>query len=110
MTKKVTTAKKTVAKKATASKPEVKVTLTVNDYEVPMLAIENMKPRNVYISVKKACAILATRENPELMTSVEAYGRDLNRVDYGDGKGFKVGDTKLQAVLKHAKAIEKAIA
>ena len=110
MATKKTTAKKTATKKATTRKPRVKVTLSVNEYDIPMLAIENIAPRNVYISVKKACAILATRENPELISEVEAYGRQLKQVSYGDGKGFKVGDVKINAVLDNAKAIEKAIA
>lgn len=100
--------KKTVANKTKVS--AAKVTLTVNEYDVPMLAIENITPRNVYISVKKAAAILATKENESLLKPTEKYGRELFHVDYGTGKGFNVGAAKLTAVLENAELIEKAIA
>ena len=100
--------KKTVATKT--KKSAAKVTLTVNEYDIPMLAIENITPRNVYISVKKAAAILATKDNEELVKPTNKYGRDLFRVSYGDGKGFNVGEAKLKAVLENADVIEKAIA
>lgn len=86
-----------------------KVTLFLNEYDVPMLELQ-LKPRNVYISVKKATAILATNDDPELISEVNKYGRDLFRIEYGDGKGFMVGENKINAILDNAKAIEKAIA
>ena len=90
-------------------KTTTKVTLFVNEYDVPMLEITG-KPRNTYISVKKAAAILATNDDPNLITQTHKYGRDLFRVDYGDGKGFTVGESKINVVLDNAKKIEKAIA
>ena len=101
MTKKVTTTKK----KATTKKAQVK--LTMNQYDIPMLEIPS-KTRPVFISVKKALAILATD-----MDTVEVelkHGRELNRIPYGDGKSFLVGDVKVDVVVKARKLIEKAVA
>lgn len=106
MATKKTAAKKTATKKATTRKPRVKVTLSVNEYDIPMLEITS-KPRNTYISVKKAVAILA---NEGEFAKEEKYGRTLNRVSYGDGKSFLVGDSKVEAVTKNKADIEKAIA
>ena len=86
-----------------------KVKLTVNKYDIPMLEIPT-KTRPVFISVKKAVAVLATNENPNLIEATKKHGRDLFRVDYGDGKGFTMGETKISAVLDNKQLIEKAIA
>lgn len=108
MTKKVksTPSTKNTLKKSTAKKSTVK--MFVNDYEIPMLEIQG-KPRNTYISVKKACAILATNDNAELIEPINQYGRDLFKISYGDGGSFKVGQGKMNAVLDNAAAIEKAV-
>ena len=103
MTKKVTTTKK----KVTTKRIKKEVKLTVNQYDIPMLEIPS-KTRPVFISVKKAMAILATD-----LDSVEVelkHGRELNRIQYGDGKSFLVGDVKVEAVVKAKKLIEKAVA
>lgn len=95
---------------AKVRKPRTKVTLFVNEYDVPMLELK-MKPRNVYISVKKAQAILATNDDPNLITEVHKYGRDLFQIAYGEtGRGFTVGQNKINAILDNAKAVAKAIA
>lgn len=86
-----------------------KVKLTVNEYDVPMIEITGDK-RPVFISVKKAVAILATNDKPELIEAVRKYGRDLYKVGYGDGKSFTVGQVKIEAVLDNAELIEKEIA
>ena len=91
------------------TKTKVTASLFVNDYEVPMLELK-LKPRSVFISVKKALAILETNNNASLITTVNKYGRELFKVEYGDGKGFTIGENKINAVLDNAKAIEKAIA
>lgn len=92
----------TMARKAT-------VTLTVNEYDIPMLEIQG-KPRNTWISVKKAMAILATNDDPSLIEPVQKHGRELFKISYGDGKSFTVGQVKIESVLNNAKFIEKAIA
>ena len=94
---------------AKAKTTRTKVTLFTNEYDVQMLEITG-KPRNTYISLKKAQAILATNDDPNLITQVHKYGRDLFRVEYGDGEGFTVGEGKINLVLDNAKKIEKAIA
>ncbi len=85
------------------------VELTVNEYDVPMIEIKTDK-RPVYISVKKAVAIIEAAKNPKLMTAVTKYGRELFSIDYGNGKSFKVGQTKIEAVIDVREEIEKAIA
>ncbi len=86
-----------------------KVKLTVNEYDVPMLEIQT-KVRPVYISVKKAVAILATNDKPELIEPIKKHGRDLFKIDYGNGKSFTVGQAKIEAVLDAEKFINKEIA
>lgn len=85
------------------------VTMTVNEYDVPMLEIKTEK-RPVYISVKKAIAIISTNDNPKLITTVNKYGRELFKVDYGNGKSFTVGQNKMEIVLDNVSTIEEAIA
>lgn len=105
MTKKAT--KKNTLKKSASKTSNVK--MFVNDYEIPMLEIKGEK-RNTYISVNKALAILATQEDASLLETVEAYGRELTQVSYGDGRKFKVGAVKMNAVLDNAAAINDAVA
>jgi len=93
----------TKAKKATTT--ATKVTLFTNEYDVQMLEITG-KPRNTYISLKKAQAILATNDDPSLITKIHKYGRDLFRIEYkGSDKGFTVGEAKINIVLDNAKKI-----
>lgn len=104
------TAKKAATKttkEKTMKKP--KVTLTVNEYDIPMLEITTPS-RPVWISVNKALAILEANKNPELVSSETKHGRDLIRIKYGNGKSFLVGNTKIDAVVDAEKLIEKAIA
>ena len=91
--------------KKTTKKAIVK--LTMNQYDIPMLEIPT-KARPLFISVKKALAILESDiENLEVVVK---HGRDLNRVEYGDGKSFLVGQIKIDAVVTAKKMIEKAVA
>ena len=85
------------------------VTLSVNQYDIPMLEIQT-KTRPVFISVKKAMAILGAEDAPELKEAVKKHGRDLFKIQYGDGKSFNVGQTKIDAVVAARKFVEKAIA
>jgi hypothetical protein len=97
---------KNTLKKATVKKSSVK--MFVNEHEIPMLEILG-KPRNTYISVKKAYAVLEAAKDESLVEVVEAHGRELNQVSYGDGKTFKVGDVKWNAVVENEAAILKAV-
>ena len=99
---------KTVKKAATKTTKKT-VVLTMNQYDVPMIEIPN-KTRPVFISVKKALAILETENDASLLVTETKYGRELTRVQYGDGKSFLVGLNKIEAVLAAKKLIVKAVA
>jgi len=98
---------KAATKKTTTPKKAVK--LTMNQYDIPMLEIPT-NTRPVFISVKKALAILETENDASLITTVEKYGRELTNISYGDGKSFNVGLVKIEAVLAAKKLIVKAVA
>ena len=87
------------------------VKLTVNEYDVPMLEIKTGN-RPVFISVKKALAILETNKKPELIVATRKYGRDLFRIGYGDegNRSFTIGEVKITSVLDNEESINKAIA
>ena len=76
-----------------------KVRFYVNQYDVEMLEIKSGKKRPVFISLKKALAILGTTENVDAVEMVEKHGRELFRIMYPDGKKFNVGQTKVDTVL-----------
>jgi len=107
MSNPVKTVKKATTKGKSVKKP--KVTLTVNQYDIPMLEITT-PTRPVWISVKKAVAIIAASKDASLVSSVTKYGRDLLEIQYGNGKSFTVGITKIDAVVDAEKLIDKAIA
>lgn len=101
--------KKTTKKAPTKRGRKKTVTLTVNEYDIPMLAIQT-KVRPVYISVKKALAILATENDATLKEEVHKHGRDMFKISYGDGKSFVVGPNKINAVVEAKTLIEKEVA
>ena len=86
-------------------KPRVSVRSYTNDYGIEMLEIKT-KPRSVYISVKKALAILNATE----YTEVHKYGRDLFKFEYETGGSFTVGQNKIDAVQNNAKKVLAKVA
>lgn len=85
-----------------------KIRLYTNDHDISMLEITN-EPRNVFISAKKAAAILETNDKPKNIEIVEKYGRELFKISYPTGKSFTIGVNKINAVLDNAKAVTKAL-
>jgi hypothetical protein len=80
-----------------------------NEYDVPMLEIK-VKPRSVFISVKKVQAILATSENAESLLAVTKHGRELFQVDHLEGgRSFTVGEKKINVVLDNSESILTAL-
>ena len=75
-----------------------KVRIFTNEYDVDMLEIAGEK-RPTFISLKKALAILATNDDADLISEVQKHGRTMYKVSYPDGKGFVVGQTKIDTVL-----------
>lgn len=86
-----------------------KVRVFVNDYDITMLEI-NHGTRPQYISLNKAGAILDTRDFPSLLEPTVFKGRNLFNVLKQDGKTFRVGANKIQAVLENAGEIEGYLA
>ena len=86
-------------------KPRISVRSYTNDYGIDMLEIKT-KPRNVYISVKKALAIL----NAKKYTEVHKYGRDLFKIEYNSGGSFIVGQNKIDVVKNNAVKVLAKIA
>lgn len=88
------------------------VKLTVNEYDVSMIEIKTDNKYPIFVSVKKALAVLETNDKPELIVPTRKYGRDLYRVGYGDEKNtsFLMGETKISAILDNAEAINKVVA
>ncbi len=85
-----------------------KVNYTVNEHNIEMLTIKGEK-RDTWISLRKAVAILATNDNADGLTEIQKHGRTLYKVEYGDGKSFTVGLTKINAVLDNESGILLAL-
>ena len=81
------------------------ITTSTNEYDIKMLEIQTESPRNVFISLSKAQAILATNLDADLINPVHFKGRDLFEITKSEGGKFKVGENKLNAVLDNADAI-----
>ena len=77
-----------------------------NDYDVNMLEITGGK-RSVYISLNKALAILETGYTNGLIKEVKAHGRNLFEITKLTGGKFKVGATKVNAVLEHIEELNE---
>ena len=78
-----------------------KIRLYTNDHDIKMLEI-TAEPRNTFVSLKKALAILETNDKPKNIEIVQDYGRELYKIKYPTGKTFTVGVNKINAVLDNA--------
>lgn len=90
------------------TKPNNKVTYSVNEHGIEMLTIKGEK-RDTWISLKKAVAILATNDNADAISEVQKHGRTLYKIDYGTGKCFTVGQAKIDTVLDNESGILLAL-
>ena len=92
--------------KTTETKP---VKFFTNEYDVDMLEIP-MALRSVFISVKKALAILDTNDDAELITEIKKHGRTMYSITYkGTDKKFTVGMNKIDTVLANRSGILLAL-
>lgn len=94
---------------------EKKMTTTiktsVNEYGVTMLEIKPLKQRPVFISEKKALAILATNDDASALTAVVKHGRDLFQVSHLEGdRVFTIGEKKIRLVLDNSAGINEVLA
>lgn len=75
------------------------VSYSVNQYDIEMLTILEPEKRPVFISLKKALAILGTNDNADAISEVQKHGKTMYSIMYPDGKKFTVGIRKINAVL-----------
>ena len=79
-----------------------------NDHDIKMLEIK-AEPRNTFVSLKKAQAIIETNDKPKNIEIVEKYGRELYKIKYPTGKTFTIGANKINAVLDNVDAIVEVV-
>lgn len=84
------------------------VTLSTNEFDIEMVEIKGEK-YSTFISLKKALAILATNDDSTLITEVVKHGRTLFNIKYPTGKGFNIGQKKIEAVLDNESGILLAL-
>lgn len=85
------------------------VNYSVNQYDIEMLEIKTSEKRPVFISLKKALAILGTNDNADAIEPIKKHGRDMFKVLYPDGKSFVIGENKINKVLDAEAEILQAL-
>lgn len=85
------------------------INYAVNDYGIEMLEIKTGK-FPIFVSLKKAIAVLDTQHDVSLIKTEEKYGKELYRITYKDtNKSFMVGINKINAILDNEALILEAL-
>ena len=90
------------------SKPVNTIRVYVNDYDVDMVEIQS-GTRPQFVSLAKVKGILGTNKDANLIKPIKHKGRDLFEITKEDGKAFKMGENKMNAVLDNAVELQDAV-